>query len=59
LTKGANPYGLYYDPATSQGYEDTPLFAAYQLQNDCEFAPALCTAIVSVIVSAATDVNTR
>ncbi|NLE90222.1 MAG: hypothetical protein GX602_04735, partial [Dehalococcoidales bacterium] len=58
MAKGANVYGPYYDPATSQGYEDTPLYAAYQLQNDCEFAPALCTAIVTVIVGAAATVDT-
>ncbi len=58
LVKGANPYGLFYDPATGQGYEDTPLFAAYELQNDCEFAPSLCTAIVTVIAGAAVTVDT-
>ncbi|NLV44296.1 MAG: ankyrin repeat domain-containing protein, partial [Candidatus Hydrogenedentes bacterium] len=58
LAKGANPYGLFYDPAKSQGYEDTPLFAAYELQNDCEFAPSLCTAILTVIVGAAATVDT-
>ncbi|NLV45637.1 MAG: hypothetical protein GXY07_14210 [Candidatus Hydrogenedentes bacterium] len=58
LTKGANPYGFYYDPATGQGYEDTPLYAAYQLQNDCEFAPSLCTTIVTVIAGAAATVDT-
>ena len=58
MAKGANPYGLLYDSSTGQGYEDTPLFAAYQLQNDCEFAPALCTTIVTVIAGAAVTVDT-
>jgi len=57
LTKGANVYGPYYDLATGLGYESTPLFAAYQLQNDCEFAPALCTAIVNIIGGAAASVD--
>ena len=57
LSKGANPYGLFYDTVTGLGYEDTPLFAAHQLQNDCEFAPADCTAIVNIIAGAATAVD--
>jgi len=57
LNKGANVYGPYYDPASGLGYEITPLFAAYQLQNDCEFAPALCTAIVNITGGAAASVD--
>ena len=57
MANGANPYGPYYDLATGLGYESTPLFAAYQLQNDCEFAPSLCTAIVNIIDGAAASVD--
>ena len=34
-----------------------PLFAATQLQTECEFAPTLCTAIVSTLGAAAADVE--